>query len=49
LSCDFAYGRESNPDPHRTKREVKKIDLFLTTFAQSAYSSRNPSGTQWQA
>jgi hypothetical protein len=35
-----------NPDPHRTKREVKKIDLFLTTFAQPASSQRGPSGTQ---
>ncbi len=35
-----------NPDPHRTKREVKKIDLFLTTFAQPAASPRGPSGTQ---
>jgi hypothetical protein len=35
-----------NPDPHRTKREVKKIDLFLTTFAQPASSPRGPSGTQ---
>lgn len=49
VNCLATSPTVENPIPHRTKREVKKIDLFLTTFAQSAYSSRNPSGTQWQA